>query len=251
MKKNLLAVVIFISVSAHATSQTIVFENLGIHLSLKDSLKIDRMIRLQADFYKQLGFVDSIHIKLRLFPNREEYLLYLTKDGSDDALSLSGGLYQGRTKELLVPKTLTYLPVVYHEMSHYFFCIVIRKSPGWLNEGLAKYFEYSKIAKNNVTYKLNVPDARFIKSMLALKEINLKDILSIEGKEVAKKSLTNEGFIHKVGYGIVYLLLQKQPDSFVEMMLKIKNGLSSYDAIQETYSGGFDRFEKDFVIFYH
>ena len=251
MKKNLLAVFFFIFVSAHVTSQTIIFENLGIHMSLKDSLKIDRMVRLQADFYKQLGLVDSIHIKLRLFPNREEYLLYVRKAGCDDVLSLSGGLYQGSTKELLVPKISTYLPVVYHEMSHYFFCIVIQKPPGWLNEGLAKYYEYSTVTKNNVTSKLNVPDARFIKSMLALKEINLKDILSIEDKEVAKKSLTNEGFIHKVGYGIVYLLLQKQPDHFVELMLKIKKGLTSYEAIQETYSGGFEQFEKDFVNFYH
>lgn len=231
-------------------AQCIIFENTGVPISVRDSLKIIQMANYENSFYSQVGITDSVHIRLRTFKSENSFIAYLKSHSKDNISYLSGGLFNGQSEEMWIPKSSSYLPVVYHELSHYFFQKQFRRSPGWLNEGLAKYFEYTKIKGNKVSHPLSESEARYIKSMLEMKEIELKKLITISGKDVARKSLTNDGFIHKVGYGIVFMFIEKHAAEFTELLKKIKNGADSFDAIQETYPGGFAQFENDFNAYY-
>ncbi len=231
-------------------AQRIVFENDGLALSEKDSLKVVRVIRYESDFYRQFGVIDSIQIKLHLFENQNTYRTFLIKNGYGAEILLSNGLYSGKTKELLVPKTDLYLQVIFHEISHYIFHLVMTQYPGWLNEGLAKYFENTRLKKDECLHVLNDSDVKYVKSMLAMNEIDLKKILSLKGKDIAHKSLTHEGFVHKVGYCIVYLLNNGYSEVFKQIVVKINSGIDSSVAIDTTFPGGFQQFESVFNEYY-
>lgn len=231
-------------------SQSIILENVGRSIPERDSLKIIRMADYQKSFYSQIGIVDSARIKLRIFRNQEAYLSYMKLHSKDAVSQLSGGVFDGKSKELCVPLSSSYLQVVYHELSHYFFNKHFSRSPGWLSEGLARYFEYTQIKKNEILHPLSELEVRYIKSMLEMKEIELKKLVAISGCEVARKSLTNDGYIHKVGYGIVYMFIENHPSEFIQLLTNIKRGAESYDAIQATYPGGFAQFESDFNALY-
>ncbi len=252
--KQIISIIFFVMfVMIVSQAQVIVFENLEQPISEKDSLKIDRIIRYQKDFYSQIVPIDSVQLKLRLFANKEAYRAYIhSHKVSGLSLKHSGGMYITKTKELLVPKVKerSFLNVVYHEMSHHLLREILLEPPKWLDEGLAKYFEHIQIGKNKITHKMEGNEIGHIKSLLEMKEINLKEFISSKGKDFFKESVTNENYSYKVAHAIVYFLIINDSAQFKQMIIAIKNGTPSYDAINTTYTGGFSQFETDFVAYF-
>lgn len=91
-------------------------------------------------------------IELRLFKNRDEYL----KKGSSPA-DWSGGQFTGDAVETYVGEGGFdgMVGVLFHEAAHQFVSLATSAS-GWLNEGLASFFEGTRILSNG-TVIMNLP----------------------------------------------------------------------------------------------
>jgi tetratricopeptide (TPR) repeat protein len=91
-------------------------------------------------------------IDLRIFKNREEYL----KFGSSPA-EWSGGQFTGSAVETYVGDggVASMVTVLFHEAAHQFVALAT-SAVGWLNEGLASFFEGTRILANG-SVQMNYP----------------------------------------------------------------------------------------------
>jgi hypothetical protein len=69
-------------------------------------------------------------------------------------------------------------------------------------------------------------------------------------KEILRLQRNYSPYARALTHCLVYFLAQEHKDKFVEIILKVKNGSTSYNAINGIYPGGFAQFEKDFMTFY-
>jgi tetratricopeptide (TPR) repeat protein len=90
-------------------------------------------------------------IDLKIFRDRDEYLKY----GSSPA-EWSGGQFTGGAVETFADNGFeSMMGVLFHEAAHQFVSLATN-SAGWLNEGLASFFEGCRILKNG-TVEMNLP----------------------------------------------------------------------------------------------
>lgn len=248
--KSLLSIVV-LCLSVGCFSQNYILENTGIPQNKKDSILLHRMIEHEMSFYEKIFTVDSIRIKLRIIDNESVYYLYQKNiRKSNDRTSL--GFFSTKTKEAVILKTkrINYLTLAYHEFSLCFMFNGISKPPLWLNEGVAEYFEHVDITKKEIRHEMSDYEIARIKTMIQIRDIDLSDFLSWTTKEFMLKQKTNDNYAYMLSHGIVYFLINKDFEQFKQLVLKIKNGSSSKEAFDASYSGGFKQFETDFTTYY-
>lgn len=248
-KSFFILTLLFIATNINASN--IIFENLGTKLSKKDSSKIDIIIKHEQMFYAELCNIDSIHIKLNIFTDKTAYALYSRGKGYP-ADKYTGGVYFSKTKECIVLKKNEddYLPIVYHEISHYFTHLFYDKCPRWLNEGLAEYFEQCTIKKKEIKHEMTEYEIGRIKTMIQIDDINFSEFFSWTNSEFMKKQSTDDMYAYILSHGIVYFLLEKDKNIFKDILLCIKSGHKGDEAIDKFYPGGFTAFNKDFRKYY-
>jgi len=244
-------VILFCFLAATTLAQSYELKNLGALYPKKDSIQMDRMIKYEINFYKKFSDFDSIGINLRIFDNPTPYYLYQKQ--AIHLFDKTSGFYSSKINEEVVlrKKDTPYLPIFYHEISHYFLHkIITRKTPHWLNEGLAKYFEETKINKKEIKHEITEYEIGRIKTMIEIKDIDLKTFFIWDPSEFMKKEFTDDSYTYILSHGIVYFLITKDFEQFKQLVLKIKAGSSSEDAFNTTYKGGFKQFESDFLTYY-
>ncbi len=131
----------------HYTIQT----NAGYKVLLQTAAAMDQMNAFYKVFFEYDG--NSPRIDINVFKNREEYL----KKGIGPPQEWSGGHFTGGAVE-------TYLEdggfaatqtTLFHEAAHQFVSLSTRAA-GWLNEGLASFFEGCRMLPNG-TVQMNLP----------------------------------------------------------------------------------------------
>ena len=259
--KHLINLLIALFTVSNLWGQNFVFENLGIPISKKDSVQIVKMIHYQMDFYNKISPIDSAHIKLKVFDNLTQYVVMrdsnrLEKEGIYGVGTMSG-VFQPRDSTAYVYRVPSreerQLPLIYHEIAHYFFHITIpaKHNPTWLDEGLSRYFENSKITRRKgIVHNLNSYTKGRIKTMIESNDLDLKNIMELDHRSFMKKQRISEGLAYTIAHGMVYFLAERNFEQFKAMMLEIKNGKPSFDALDTTYSGGFAQFETDFMTYF-
>ncbi|MDR3705960.1 MAG: DUF1570 domain-containing protein [Paludibacteraceae bacterium] len=244
-------VILFCFFATTIFSQSYVLKNKGALYPKKDSIQMDRMINYEINFYKRFSDFDSISINLRIFDDLTLYYLY-----QKEAIHIydkSSGFYSSKINEEVVlrKKDRPYLPIFYHEISHYFLHkIITGKIPHWLNEGLAEYFANVQTNKKEIKHEMTDYEIGRIKTMIEIKDIDLKTFFTWGPNEFMKKEFTDDSYTYILSHGIVYFLITKNFEQFKQLVLKIKTGTSSEDAFNATYKGGFKQFETDFLTYY-
>ncbi|TAJ18538.1 MAG: DUF1080 domain-containing protein, partial [Planctomycetota bacterium] len=94
-------------------------------------------------------------IELRIFKNRDEYL----KRGTGPPLEWSGGQFTGEAVETFAGQGGfdVMIGILFHEAAHQFVSLATQAA-GWLNEGLASFFEGTRVLANG-TVVFNLPAA--------------------------------------------------------------------------------------------
>lgn len=249
MKYKILVLCFFFTATALAQSYEL--KNLGALYPKKDSIELDRMIKYEINFYKRFSDFDNIGINLRIFDDSTQYYLY-----QKEAIHLfdkTCGFYSSKINEEVVlrKKNIPYLPISYHEISHYFLHkIITGKIPQWLNEGLAEYFANVQTNKKEIKHEMSEYEIGRIKTMIEIKDIDLKTFFTWGPREFMKKEFTDDSYTYILSHGIVYFLINKDFEQFKQLVLKIKTGTNSEDAFNATYKGGFKQFESDFLTYY-
>jgi hypothetical protein len=247
MKRKIISFLFAIFCVVNISAQDFTFENLGNPISKKDSAKIIRMIAYEVDFFNKISPLDSVYVKLVVVDDKEISKLKYAKRLNDVR-----GFYNDKLKTSFVrrKKGEDFLLIVYHENVHYLLHLLMKKPPVWLGEGLSDYFYHATASKKKIVHDMDEYEKGRIKTMIEIKDIDLKDFLTLKRPEFQKKHRTNENYAYVLSHSIVYFLIEKDFNQFKQMVLKIKDGSSSYDAVDSTYSGGFAQFETDFIAYF-
>ena len=259
MKKKILYLLLF--VSASCLSQNVALQPFGKNVSKKDSAKIEQIFRYQAEFYGQFApAVDSLLPKIIIFKNPEglhNYLNFIDKKPAWGHNTV--GTFVSKRRELLVAHTENndILQKISWQISNYFIFLTLKNihsgkdGEDWIQIGLNGYFKNISLTKKGIKHNPPLANTKArIKTAIETNELNLKEFVGFTKKQLYKSQTTNNSYAYSLAYGIVYFLTQKDFNQFKKIVLQIKNGSSSYDAINTTYQGGFSRFETDFIAYY-
>jgi hypothetical protein len=244
-----------IFMASNLLGQRFVFENIGVPISEKDSLQIENMIRYQMDFYNRIFPVNFAHIKLNVFDDLEEYIA-ARKNNKPVEIGTMSGFFSPKDSICYVyrpqKRRNEHLPLIYHEISHYFTHLLMQaeRAPNWLGEGLSEYFRHFEIKRNKPDHYLSSNTKGRIKTLIKQKNIDLRNFITFNYNSFSKRQHVDKNDIYVLAHGMVYFLIEKDFEQFKAMVLEIKNGNSSFDAINAIYPGGFARFEADFMVYF-
>ncbi len=224
--------------------------NEGNVLTKWEFRRLQKVIDYQLEFYNKVfpdSMMESSSVKVTIFNRYVDYLLY--QDAQDGfILPTAIGMYSPKNKEVAVCKDkneLYFLNTCYHELSHFFIENYMDTPPIWLNEGLAVYFS-SIIVSKSVKHKRNVSCIARVKTMLGLKDINLKDFVGWSPQKFYDLSFSYDNYGYALGYCMVSFLMQNK-ETMTAVINSIYKGKSSYEALDSVYEGGFAAFERDFI----
>jgi len=188
-------------------------------------------------------------VNLTVFNNYGNYLVY-QKEQFGYVRYNSMGFYSPVNKEAVVCKDKQkkdFLKTCYHELSHFFIRNYMPVSPVWLDEGLATYFGNIKIS-NSIKHEYNVYLIARVKTMIELKDIDLKSFINWNHEKFYDISFSQDGYGYALAYSIISFLMQNEATMIV-VIDNIYKGKNSYETLDNAYKGGFTAFEKDFIAF--
>ncbi len=210
---------------------------------------LQKVIDYQLEFYNK-AFADKVmersSVKVLVFENYADYLGYQLKQSGH--ITPRTGIYYLKNKEVIVCKDkfeTTFLSTCYHELSHFFIRNYMDTPPVWLNEGLAEYFAYVTVLKS-IKHNRNFYHIARVKTMLELKDINLRDFLDWSYQKFYDTSFSHDDYGYALSHSMVFFLMQNK-ETMMAVINHIYNGKSSYEALDSVYEGGFAAFERDFI----
>jgi hypothetical protein len=107
--------------------------------------------KYNARLQRIAGAAKKRMFRVFLFSGAEGYNAYM-EDLIGGRVPHTNGLYSGTTKQLLIwnlPDTENMLRTIRHEGFHQYLDQVVADAPMWMNEGMAEYFEGSKLVKGS------------------------------------------------------------------------------------------------------
>ena len=222
-------------------------------LTKKERAALEQVVLYELDFYNKVQpdkVITPQDTRVNIFSNYGAYLIY-QKEQTRETHHNSAGFYSRKNKEVVVCKDKhesRFLSVCYHELSHFFINVYFNSVPIWLNEGLAVYFGHSKTGKT-VKHQVSKVYIVRVKTMIDLRDMDLKDFVGWDSRKFYKKSFSQEGYGYALGYSIVQYLMQKDEDLVIRILREINSGKKAEEAIAAVYDGGFSKFESDFVSY--
>jgi len=249
--KKLLLFSLFLILSFNIFAQYSITDSAKI-LTNKEIKYIEKVIEYQLSFYKKVFPKENIQpsdVKLHIYTDITAYLMMQKELYGSVRIGL-GGFYSRKNKEAVVckdKKEKTFLHTCYHELSHFFTNTYFEAIPIWLNEGLAVYFASLKVSDKNVQPQENHRCTARVKTMIDIRDINIKDFMTWSHPKFKKMAATHDSYGYALGYSIVNFLMKKDPDFLVSYIRLLKEGKSSEEAMEKLYTGGFIQFEKDFL----
>lgn len=129
----------------------------------------------------------------------------------------------------------------------------MKRLPGWLNEGLSKYFENCELGKKGLKHTLGDYERGRIRTMYMLGEVDLKSFIDNTNGDFRKKLLTDESYAYVLSHALVTFGLEVAEKEFMENFIGLLNkkmtGVRYSQLIDAVYPGGFMQFERDFTDF--
>ena len=143
--------------------------------------------------------------------------------------------------------------IIIHELTHHLSRQTIKRLPGWLNEGLSKYFENCELGKKGLKHTLGDYERGRIRTMYMLGEVDLKSFIDNTNGDFRKKLLTDESYAYVLSHALVTFGLEVAEKEFMENFIALLNkkmtGVRYSQLIDAVYPGGFMQFERDFTDF--
>ncbi len=141
----------------YVSDNYVTYTDAGYEVLIRSAAAMDQMNAFYRQFFRygteeHGGSVPRID--LNIFKNRDEYL----EKGIGPPIEWSGGHFTGNAVETYIPAGGGFEGMVgtlFHEAAHQFVSLATSAS-GWLNEGLASFFEGTRILDNG-TVLMNLP----------------------------------------------------------------------------------------------
>lgn len=229
----------------------------GDPLPDKDKEWIERFLTYEIEFYSQFGLSDTTHLQLTVFDKRQDALDYLGELKVPLFSLHTSGMYLPKRKEAVVLGREKWREksskVVINGLTYHLNRQTIKQIPGWLNVGLAEYFEHCELGKKGLKHTLGTYELGRIRTMYMLGEMDLKSFVDNTQKDFRKKLYTDENYAYILSHALVTFGLEvaepKFMDKFVSSLNERVGRISSWELIDSLYPGGFSQFEQDFSDF--
>ena len=222
-------------------------------LTKKELANLQKAIDYQLAFYNKAfpdSMMDRSSVNTTIFKSYAKYIVYQNEQFGYNRHN-SMGFYSPKNKEAVICKDKNeknFLKTCYHELSHFFIMSYMNESPAWMNEGLAVYFGSIKISEP-VKHQVETYYTARVKTMIQLKDIDLKDFIDWQYDKFYKVSFTQDSYGYALAYCMVLFLMQNE-ETMIAVINSIYKGKSSYEALDSSYKGGFAAFEKEFIKYF-
>jgi len=228
--------------------------NLDKRYSRLPAFAADRMKRDVNQIYKILinnigvSQLNQITLNLKLFDDKGRFNAYKKKVAP--TLGTAGGFYISRINEASVytaNNDQRMYDVTRHEATHAIAAGAFGRTPTWLNEGLAEYFE-DLTFKNGMT-RIVKPDKSHLKLLLKTSLPGLKNYFSMSSEQWYSEPGQTRNYA--LGWSLVYFLMSSEEDKqFLRYMLdhlayNYCKPFSDITYINKHYPGGLYRFERN------
>lgn len=261
--KHILLLIVFILYGSYSFADGgLIIDYGGDALTEKERQRIERMMDYQIDFYSMFGLKDSLRVRLTVFDERSEGVFYLDTIGVSKYHSLKNvnALYMHNRKEAVIlgmdEDRKRMLPVIYHELSHYFTReITDINPPMWLMEGLSEYFENCEVGKKGIKHSITSYEKGRIRTMYMLGEIDLRKFVDSDRSLFMKKQRTDEQSAYILSHSLVTFMIENvSRQVFVDLINLLHDNTDKSkisEKIARVYPGGFDAFENDYAKLYN
>lgn len=229
-------------------SQTLTLDKIKCRVSKNETKAIEEMIELQSDYYKALFKVKVKTIRIKVF-GRLKTFKKVRDSISSGRIDSETGFYSHSTKTIYVHKYYDYIRVIFHEINHAIIGQIIRRTPPWINEGMAEFFETFSINKNGLSMRLQNSMLEKTRMWILEKKVNLRDLLNYSHREWYKKNKTPSGYSYSVSYSFICYLHLKHPRSINTVLKHLKAGKNSIEAIEIATKKRIELIENDFFLF--
>lgn len=226
------------------------FEVNTIHCSMSDDNRatMNKIGKFEGHFYNVIfntAINDSVTIKINLYGRHGEY-----KDVQKENLHTTfiDGFYSGESKQIYLYKTENYMNILLHETSHAILHRNLNNAPKWLNEGIATLFGRMVISnKDEVFYVKQTRYIKLLKDRMSARTFSLEDFFSYKNEDWLNAD--KREYLYTVSYCLIYFFAEDNIDNLQRLMLLLKEGKSSYSAINKIF-GSQSKFESRFFDFY-
>lgn len=237
-----LAVVCFLIIGNILYAQKIRYNTQACSLSVEDKSKIQAVAEFEAAYFTEVfGAKKRPTVYVNVYGERRLYNRKNPPNGSQ-------GFYRSGSKAVYVLYSSAYLYTCYHELSHATFDAFARNKPTWLDEGIATYFESSRVDSTG-RVEIFIPKSRKadMQKMAQSGNLNMSTLLN---KSYKRFHLWRENRNYTMSWGIVNYFMAKHREMFGTILYRIGTSTDSVKAINDEYPGGVAQLEKDIVGFY-
>ncbi|MDC0178024.1 hypothetical protein OAJ14_07760 [Polaribacter sp.] len=238
----------FLLFSFNCISQTLILDEVKCKVRKNEKKAIEEMIELQSDYYKALFKIKVKTIRIKVF-GRLKAFKKVRDSISSGRIASETGFYSHSTKTIYVHKYYDYIRVIFHEINHAIIGQIIRRTPPWINEGMAEFFETFSINKNGLSMRLQNSKLERTRKWILEKKINLRDLLNYSHREWHKKNTKPSGYSYSVSYSFICYLHFKHPKSINSILKNLKAGKNSLEAIEIASKKRIEQIENDFYLF--
>ncbi len=248
MKKRLLFLLANL-ISLASFAQYVEINLVNCKISDTEQKKIEKLIAYERMFCNEIFETReniTAPVKINLYGKSRDYRVEQKKY---NVPASSDGFYIDAINEAFVYKNRDFISVALHEASHSIFQFNFKKSPRWLNEGLAEFFETLDFDSEGNLYAY--PQSMRIKSIKA--GIDLKDSERLKkffniygGSFYGHEALDN----YNTAYSIIYFFVKGKRTEILKKIIRLTNqGYDTEKAIAQVF-GSFASFEESYKLFY-
>lgn len=260
--KHILLLLVFILYGSYSFADgRLIIDYGGDALTEKERMRIERMMDYQIEFYSMFGLEDSLRVRLTVFDERSEGMFYLDTIGvsKHHPLKNVNALYMHNRKEAVIlgmdEDRKRMLPVIYHELSHYFTREITNINPPmWLMEGLSEYFENCEVGKKDIKHTITSYEKGRIRTMYMLGEMDLRKFVDSDRSLFMKKQRTDEQYAYILSHLLVTFMIENVSRQVFVNLIDLLHDSTDKSKVSEkiarTYPGGFETFESDFEKIY-
>lgn len=223
-------------------------------LSKKELQYIEKSIDYQLEFFNNLfpeKRASRDDVKLTVYNTYDKYLKHQYQAGVE--IRKSQAYYSVRDKEVVVCKSKNpgeFLKACAHELNHYLLFQCVQRPPSWLIEGLATYFQDIKLSSKTIKHEDNKYYRARVKTLIQLRDVDLKDFVNWGHKKFADVSFSNESYGYAVSYCMTAYLFQRNEAALHAIIREIAKETPTEKAFDLHYPGGFQAFEEEFIACY-
>nr|WP_276902462.1 DUF1570 domain-containing protein [Pedobacter kyonggii] len=219
-------------------------------ISETEQKKIEKLIAYERMFCNEIFETReniTAPVKINLYGKSKDYRL---AQKTYSAPINSAGFYIATINEAFVYKSSDFISVALHEASHSIFQFNFKKSPKWLNEGLAEFFETLDFDSEGNLYSFPQSGRiKRIKAGIGSKDSErLKNFFKIYSGSFYGHDIDDN---YNTAYSVIYFFIKSKRTDLLKKIIKLNTqGYDTEKAIELTF-GSFDRFEERYKLFYN